>query len=548
MLGWLGGTLAAYLLTSFLSNFYLGTTRFVFLGLSLTILCAVVGYGFADEALRRLEAGWRREWPGLLVLLLASGLTAGALFVSTRFPSLFETRLLFMDNARLPFFFGLAVLSFPAAYVLVHRAHGRVLPDAITAFVHANLPGLLLAGSFFITYFTFAATINFPGHRTLDEYFDMDVSAWLARLTAPSARAVTDVIRAVHPAVMLFLRPPVWFISLFLHGDQLRAIFLMQALVAAACVFLTWRIVKRASGRTTYALLMATLLGASASHLLLGSMLETYIYSSLALLIFVSLLQSDRTGLTATVPAGVLIFGITVTNLAQATILYFVKTLKVKVIVVFMILVVGVVLILNVVQIRIYPAATSLIPSSLEREKSYEFDMSASSWKTIGRISLVAHAVPLYCIVAPRPYVLTTELGTPYPNFRTFKITIGEFHIAGYSGLGNVTAKLWLLILAAAALLFIWDFVHHPEPGLALGLVFCLGFNLALHIIYGDDPMLYSPDWVYALVLFVAFAFVRFADKKWFQLASIVFLAALIIVNIGLIRQIIAVSAPFYGR
>jgi hypothetical protein len=581
-LGWVAGTGAAYFLTSFFSNFYSGTDRFILLGLGLNVLCAAAAAWIVDEAWTRLRSGWRTEWPGLLVLLLASFLTMGAVRVSMGFPGLFDSRLLFMENSRLPLFIGLSVLSFPLTYFLLRRVREQRLPASFVKFARENFSGLLLAAFFFATYFTFAETVNFPGHRTLDEYFDMDVSAWLARLSASSAQEITDVVRAVHPAVLLFLRPLVWFISLFLNGNRLHAVFVLHALVAASCVFLMWRIVKRASGRTTYALAMASLLGVSASHLLLGSMLETYIYSALALLIFVSILQNEKVSLWSTIPAGVLVFGITVTNLAQAVVLYFIKQPRLKVIINFLLLVVGLTLLLNVLQVWIYPAATLVTPSNLKNERSYQFDLFESTWRRNGRISLEARAVTSYGIVAPSPYVLTEELGVPYPNFRTFKITTGEFHVAGYAGLADVTARLWMLALAAAIIFFIARFLATTKLGviarrvlvptkqsplqetasqqtlavtipdsrstLALSLLMCIGFNLALHIIYGDDPMLYSPDWTYALVLFVALAFAQFADRKWFQIASVIFLALLMVVNVGLLRQIMEVSAPFYGK
>jgi uncharacterized membrane protein YczE len=66
--------------------------------------------------------------------------------------------------------------------------------------------------------------------------------------------------------------------------------------------------------------------------------------------------------------------------------------------------------------------------------------------------------------------------------------------------------------------------------------------------VYGDDPMLYSPNWTYALVLFVAVMFQRWADREWLQLLMIVFLILLMAVNLGLIYQIMSVSAPYFSR
>jgi hypothetical protein len=161
---------------------------------------------------------------------------------------------------------------------------------------------------------------------------------------------------------------------------------------------------------------------------------------------------------------------------------------------------------------------------------------------------LTGRALLLYGIVAPTPFILTEELGMTLPNFRTFSLAPGEFRVAGYDGLADATAKAWTLLFVAASALFVWSWREKPWPLLSLGLVACLAFNFLLHILYGDDPFLYSPDWVYALVLFVAFSFGRFASRLWLQIPFAAFLIPLMVVNLGLVRQIMEVSAPFYGR
>jgi hypothetical protein len=59
--------------------------------------------------------------------------------------------------------------------------------------------------------------------------------------------------------------------------------------------------------------------------------------------------------------------------------------------------------------------------------------------------------------------------------------------------------------------------------------------------------MLYSPNWVYALILFVALMLQRWADRRWLQLVLLVFFVLLMSANLGLIHQIMQVSAPFYS-
>jgi hypothetical protein len=216
----------------------------------------------------------------------------------------------------------------------------------------------------------------------------------------------------------------------------------------------------------------------------------------------------------------------------------------------YVILVVLVTALLSVVQVWLYPNARPLfVLSNLLHEERYIFNPLDFSWRAIGRFSLISRSILLYGIVAPTPFILTQELGMEVPNFRTYQILLGEFHVAGYRGFADVTVKFWVLILAAAAVLFIVDIFRSPRRTLfPFGLVACMGFSFVLHLFYGDDPMLYSPNWVYALVLFVALVLQKWADTKWLQLVMILFLVMLITTNLGLIHQIMEVSAPFYGQ
>jgi hypothetical protein len=548
----LGGVFA-YFAVSFLSFFYTSLFSLILLSLLFSVIFQSVVFFLTGEMIERVRLKWRTELVGLFVFLFAGGLTVTTMRLCWQFPTLFNRHFLFMDKEDTLTFAGLALLSAGMVTTLLVGLTRSVYLDRLHSnrvfgWIRNHLTGILLASFFFAIYFSLAETINFPGFRTLDQYFDADISAWMARLQAASPLDIVDEVRAVHPAVLLFLRPLVWFVSLLLNGNRLHAAFIVHALAAALCVFLMWKIVRRASSNTSYALVIASLLGASASHLLLGSILETYIYSALALLFFVSILQNDSIPLKSTVLAGVIVFGITVTNLVQTVILYFARQPRLKVIFLYGLLVVGIVFALNLVQAWIYPAARMMTPSNLRGEQRYQFDLADAPWRLTGRVSLTTRAVMLYGIVAPKPFVLMEELGMNVPNFRTFKITVGEFHVAGYSGLADVTAKVWMLVLVAAFILFVLGWFGKQKPALALGLLVCIGFNFAMHVAYGDDPMLYSPDWVYALLLFVAFSFGRFADRKWLQALFSVFLVLVMIVNLNLIRQIMEVSAPFYGH
>jgi hypothetical protein len=494
------------------------------------------------------------RWISLLALTVVFTLAISAVVISLQFPGLFDRKVVFMDITSLPLFVGLAVISAVGTVILTGIMEQKDIVQALTKSLffqamQANRVGIILSLIFFFTYFTFAQSLNFQGHRTLDQYFDLDISEWITRLTS-HPKDEMPTIRAVHPAIMLILRPLTWLVSIILNGNKLQAIYITSALVGASCVFLIWLIVKRSTGNITYALVMASILGAGTSHLLLSSMLETYIFSAFALILFCFLMLSDRTSLKFTIPAGVLIFGITITNLVQACILYLLKLPRMKIMIKFLLAVVMITLLLNIMQVNLFPKAEpTYIPSSMEVEQNYKFNLFENQWKLIGRVNLIARAILLYGIVAPTPYILMGELGSNVPNFRTFQIGIKEFRVAGYKGLGDITAKFWIIILGTAFVLFIVNFFKSPRQMLfALSLILCLGFNFTLHLMYGDDPMLYSPNWVYALVLFVSLLLRKWAHNKWLQLGLIVFLGLVVYTNLGLIQQIMEVSLPYYGK
>lgn len=550
------GAIGAFFATSLFTFVYVSQFSFVLFSILFSFAFSLIAFLLSDEILARLQSKWRTEIVGVFTLLLAGGFASATLWLCLQFPSLFNRRALFMDASDWPLFFALFAVLFITSFFVFSALQKRgalaqIQSSTPFAWVRENLSGLLLFSLFFLVYFSLAQTINFPGFFTVDQYFDIDISTWTARLQTVSPQDITDKVRAVHPAVMLIIRPLVWLAALLLHGSRLQAVFLVHALTASACVFFAWKIVKRATSNSSLGLVAATLLGASASHLVLGSMLETYIYTALALLVFVSLLQNEPISFKSAVLTGVVVFGITVTNFAQTVALYFIKQPRIKTIVLYGLLVAGITLALNQIQVRIYPSAVALAPSNLGTEGRFSTersDLFQNNWRLRGRISLTGRALLLYGIVAPKPFILTEELGMSVPNFRTFSVAPGEFRVAGYDGLADLAAKAWTLLLVAASALFVWSWREKPWPLLSLGLVACLAFNFLLHVLYGDDPFLYSPDWVYALVLFVAISFQRFASRLWLQIPFAAFLIPLMIVNLGLIRQIMDVSAPFYGH
>ncbi len=401
--GWLGGMVIAYFAAGFLSNFYPTTVQFILLGLIFQVLCGISLILLLNKA----QLDWHKDRLTLATLALASFAAVSAIAMVWQFPSLFNRRILFMDPARLALFSGLAFAALFGISTFLktlerNRIHEPLYQNAAFLQLQNNLPGIVLALIFLLAYLTLAETINFPNFQTLDQYFDIDIAEWLKRLVTLERQNVIAV-RAVHPAVLIFIRPVIWFTALFLNGDRLQAVFLVNALAGAACVFVFWLIVKQLTGKTTYALIMASILGTSTAHLIFSSMLETYIYSALALIVFVLVTQGGEKSLTRTVPVGILVFGITITNFVQTCILYLLAAPKLKTIFKYIALVFIAVALLNILQVWIYPKAQSFLqPANFLVEQNYRFTLTRAPWQVTGRIALIVRAVLLYGIVAPR--------------------------------------------------------------------------------------------------------------------------------------------------
>jgi hypothetical protein len=115
-----------------------------------------------------------------------------------------------------------------------------------------------------------------------------------------------------------------------------------------------------------------------------------------------------------------------------------------------------------------------------------------------------------------------------------------------YAGLGSFLARTWFILLLIAAGLFLWKMIKSRNSVmLQASLLACILFNFALHMNYGDDPMLYSADWTYAVIFFAALSFGDLADKRWFQSALLVFLALLMINQWSFLMSILRTLAPY---
>ncbi len=542
---WLLSSLVTYFVLGFLKNFYPSWALILW-----GILYQTISVGLSYYLIRETKFDFREHGLTAAFLLAALLFAAGVVWMLNQFPNWYDVRFFLLPSSSLIWFAALVLLSFGwmlAALSWFHEQDGRFLSSRFFTFLRANLPGLLLALAFFSVYFSLAVTYSIvlrdPTHNFDDNFYDADPTSWMNRFAAPAAQLID--MRPVHPFAFLIFRPLTWLVSLLLNGNRFYAALLLNAGAGALCVFLAWMLVRRWAN-STYAALFASILGVSAAHLIFSTYLETYIFSAAALTAFLLALQHEEKPLKALVPLGLLTFGITITNFLQTGILFLFSEFKLPKLIKYGLIVVALAFPLAWLQHAVYPTSQPFYDIAILRaEDRYSANVNTPE-RVYERAYVMGRTVTLYSIVGPRPLGLTKQIDCKFPCFKTYKPKYGADLITSYAGFGSWLARSWFVILLVAFGLFVWKFIRSPKTTtLEVGLLLCILFNFVMHVAYGDDPMLYSPDWTYALVFFVALAFKSFAYKKWFQAAGLVFLSALMVNNWTFLRAMLEAVAPY---
>jgi hypothetical protein len=316
---------------------------------------------------------------------------------------------------------------------------------------------------------------------------------------------------------------------------------------------MAWLFFKKRTGNTAYALLLAALLGFSNSHMVLSSLLESYIFSAAALILFLYLLQAKEDNFPQLVLVGLITFGITITNFAQTCIGFFLLRPDKKNIFRYMLLILAIATLLAFVQSAIFPKSDPFYIVSRFQSESFNIDsygdLGANATRVlISRMNVTFRNITLFSVVAPRPIIRYDEPHCEPLCFRVMRYFRGEYQYGSYIGFGSLLARTWFLGLIVASMIFAWQFFMAPKQSmLQATLVLNLLFNFALHIKYGDDPLLYTPDWTYALVFFFGISFERFANRKWWQIMLLIFLVGLLINNLNLFKTIFDGLLPFFS-
>lgn len=538
--GWAFSTFIIYWAAGFLDNFYSNFIEIAFIVAVLQVAVGSAGYFFVKKL-----GDFARQHPVDFIIFFALFLVlfsfSGLLFqYGKQTPALFNPAYFLVNQSRLPLFGVVSLLFLPwQAWVLTRLEFSGIREKFKStkayAFIDENLPGLALALTFFALYLLIATALNHPRFDVDDIFFDADIFNWRLRLTTDNWQDY--YWRSVHPFVLLLLKPPIDLAAMFLRGNKLFGAYIVVALGGGSCVFLAWKFIKEVTGNPLYAALTASILGLSASHLVFGSLIETYIFLAAGLLLFFLLLLENRP-VSTLVLASLPVIGITYSNFAQNTLAFFATKPNLKAVLRFVASVFVLLVLLSLLNNLFFPGAQPLffIPSSLLAEEQNIFPLN------LLRVQALARAFLFHNVVAPTPILFTGDI--PFTQFRFFKPEINE--LSRYDvPLQSFTAWFWLGLILLAIVAFLGNYKKYNSNRLSLALLGCMALNVGLHLRYGKELFLYSPNWTYALILLLALAWQGLAKYRWFQMTLLIFLVFLMLNNSLLMGTIFSELEPY---
>lgn len=508
-----------------------------------------------------LHRGWavllqsvQRHFNENPVILLIAGVLAlfpiGAFVVAWMFSALFRPADFLLPAEHFPLIAAGAILAVWLAgpfYAWLEKSgvYEKIKQSRAQQFFDKNLPGIYASIAFFIGYFVIARGFNPPiDYFSLDNtFFAADSLRWLRRFGTPESYGFG---RAVHPLALLLLRIPAAILAFFHNGDWHMAALLLISLAGAGCVFLMWRFVLTATDNPTYSLTFAGMLGISASHLVFATVTESYIFSAFGLLWLFTLLQSSERPDWKMIPAGVATLGITVSNFAQSLIAFFIIRRNWREWLNFTFITAAVGVALTLVTNLIYPRAITFFfsPSDLLLESRHAGNIQRLD--AAQRTVLLAKNLFLYNIVAADPMQrsIDKEYRLPFPrlNFLYTHPSLAEYRQHRYAPPAII---LWCILLIGAFVAFAIQRKKSAFWNFQLAACALFFFNFVLHLDYGLEPFLYTPNWTYLLVLFAALSLAGLAQRRFAQLAFAACLLALTVNNIVFIRILADIIQPY---
>ena len=543
--------LLTYAAVGFLNEAIKTTFGLILVAGSLTLAGSVFGYYLVRRAAQSFHDGFLNKPLNIFLCLTLPIFLSALILASVKFPSMFIWEYITVPSNWFGFFVLSALVAGICGIVVLEQFESRgyyqqFRQTIVFKFIKENLPGFYAGGMFFLINLIIARALNHTALTINTVLFESDAGPWMSILGSPKG----DVInRAVHPLVLITVRPLVRFAAILMPDQWNLATMLVVAALSGLCVLMAWIFVKRATQADTYAFIFAVMLGSTAPHLFFGSLTDTYIFGMTSLILFYLLIQAKEYRFSVLVPAGLLLFGITVTNFAQGVIGLFFNKFGFWRLVKYCVVVIATAVALTVLTSALYPNSQTFffVPGDIAYEGHFVkpvYDSPAE--RLIERFKIVSRTMFLYGVTAPRPLeIIAHKPPRPTIDLKTFEPSTHA--LASYKGLANIPLGLWLILLAGSFLFFIKGLRSSPHLPLMLGLLGNLAFNFILHMNYGTELFLYTPFWTYALIFFIALAFADLADRKWFQAILTIFVVVLMINNFWFIYTILRGLAPFYA-
>ena len=514
-------------------------------------LGSAAGYYLIHRITDSFRNGFLSKPINIILVLALPLLFIAVIYAGTQFPSMFLMDYIIIPQKWMALFILTALAAGIGGLAVLEKFETggyseRFQQTNLYTSLSQNLPGLYSGGIFFLIYLIIARALNHPALSINSVLFEADAGPWMTILASPDGDVVN---RSVHPLTLLLIRPLVRLVSGFMGEHWSLGGMMVSAAVGGLCVFMAWLFIKRATNSKTYAFIFSILLGSTATHLLFGSLTENYIFGAAALIFFFLLIQSDEKRFSVLIPAGLLLFGITITNIAQGVIGLFFNKFGLRRLMQYTVLVFASGVLLTTVTSALYRDTQTFffVPADLAFEFNFvKKDQDTPTANLVEKIQVVTRTMLLYGVVGPDPIEAISEK-PPFPtiDFKTFDIR--ENRLASYKGFGNLPLALWLVLLAGAFLAFVKNIRSSKHLPLMLGLLGTLAFNFFLHLVYGTELFLYTSYWMYALIFFVALALSEFAEKKWFEATITIFILVLMVNNFCFIFTILRGLAPFYA-
>jgi hypothetical protein len=538
ILAWLFAGLLIYPLVGFFNNFYKSGLSIGLITFFIQIVVTLLIYYLIDK----LKISFSSEVFHTNIIITIFTVLFIFLLVLVRkamqFPSIVDISLYQIEPHKNIYFFMWLILSLPASFLSLTWLYKKnINQTCYYKLLNEHTNGLVISILLFCVYVFFAIIFNQPAYDADDIFFDADNNLYRTRFGTQSY--ADYYYRPFHPYVLLIIRPIVFIISLFLKGNTLFAAYIANALAGSVCVFLVWYFVKHITKNSLYALLIATLFGVSTTQLVFGAIVETYIFLAAVALIFLIFLVTNKP-LGILVITGLVTFGITVSNLTQTVIAHFLIKRNFKQLITYGLLVLALIVPLSLLNNFIYPNAQPYF---------WQFHILGGEEKntfpaTRQRANLLIRVMALHSIVAPNPLII--DDGFPFVKTWMFRAAIDNdpMMLATYNTPFNSTlAYFWMGLIILGGFLFLKNFFKQDNRFFLTFLLILL-FNFILHLKYGMDVFLYSANWTYTIVLFLALAWKEFANQRWFQILLLIFVILLVINNSQILITMLETSAP----